>query len=164
MSNNIAKYNKGWKSGLPETPCGAGSTMGNTKAQREWIPDIVEKYDIKTLNDIGAGDLNWINETQFFTNIKYTGYDLVPRHTLVRQFDLLANIAPCADALMCLWVLNHLETKDAIIAMENLKNSGATYLIITNTPKWEQTYITELECLEIMDMPEYDAEIRLIKL
>ena len=54
---DAAKYRKGWTGGLPETKCGNGSRMRTTKIQRAWIPEIVKKYNIKSVADVGAGDL-----------------------------------------------------------------------------------------------------------
>ena len=103
----VAKYVKGWASGLPETPCGNGSRLNTTKAQREWIPRVISRYGIKTVADIGAGDLNWIAGINL-GDVEYTPYDLVPRKPGVIQFDLIHEIPPKVDLIMCLWVLNHL--------------------------------------------------------
>ena len=71
-------YQTGGKGGLPETPCGFGSRLSETKAQRQWIPEIIGKYGIKTIADIGAGDLNWITHMNM-GGVEYAAYDLVPR-------------------------------------------------------------------------------------
>ena len=104
---NREKFVKGWHSGLPETPCGWGSKLANTKMQREWIPQIIEKYGIKSIADIGAGDMNWISRMDL-SGIEYSAYDLVPRADGVIQFDIVNQTAPKVDMLMCLWVLNHI--------------------------------------------------------
>jgi hypothetical protein len=54
------KFSRGWKGGLPETPCGYGSTLEATKAQRDWIPQVIRRHGITSIVDVGAGDLNWI--------------------------------------------------------------------------------------------------------
>lgn len=132
---NVGKFVKGWRSGLPETVCGVGSRIGNTKAQREWIPQIIEKYGIKTVADIGAGDLNWI-KTMDLSGIDYTAYDLVPRVDGVIKFDLVLEVAPRVDMIMCLWVLNHLPLNDSRNAIANLKASGSKYLMMSDRPSW----------------------------
>lgn len=162
--NNIEKYKKGWQSGGQETPCGAGSLIENTEHQRKWIPQIVEKYKIKTISDIGAGDLNWMSNVQLPKDVKYTPYDLVPRQPEVLEFDLLTTIPPKSDLIMCLWVLNHFPDEQSLAAMENIKKSGSKYLIITNTPKWNQDYITELGYIDMITISKFNAEIRFIKL
>ncbi len=80
----VNKYKKGWGGGLPETPCGSGSLLKNTEAQRIWIPAIFKKYNIRTVADIGAGDLNWISQMDT-SGIAYQAYDLVPRHPFRRR-------------------------------------------------------------------------------
>jgi hypothetical protein len=128
---DIKKYKKGWSGGLPETPCGFGSRLGQTKVQRQWIPAMVEKYGIRTINDIGAGDLNWIPSVDWPHPVEYMAYDLVPRHPSVQEFDLLHTVPPAADLSMCLWVLNHMPPDQARVAQDNLLASGSKYLMVT---------------------------------
>ena len=94
----VAKYKKGWVGGLPETECGSGSMLKNTELQRKWMPEIVKKYGIKTVADIGAGDLNWVKSMSW--DVEYTPYDLVPRHPEVQPFNLLEKIPPKVDMIM----------------------------------------------------------------
>lgn len=129
------KYKTGWTGGLPETKCGSGSTLRNTKQQREWIPQIIEKYGIQSIADIGAGDLNWI-KTMDLSGVEYTAYDLVPRVDGVVQFDLVEQMAPKVDMIMCLWVLNHMPMESSKKAIANLKASGSKYLMMTDRPIW----------------------------
>ena len=128
---DTAKYKIGWVGGLPETPCGHGSKLSSTKMQRAWIPQIVEKYAIKSIADIGAGDLNWVGSMALPAGVTYTAYDLVPRKTTITKFDIVNEIPPRVDLLMCLWVLNHFPIDHCIQAIENLKLSGSRYLMMT---------------------------------
>src|SRR5574341_1448243 len=105
---DVAKFSRGWRGGLPETPCGYGSTLEATEAQRRWIPTLISRYAIRTIVDVGAGDLNWIRHTDL-RGAQYTPLDLVPRRPEVKAFDLVRQVPPQADLLMCLWVLNHLD-------------------------------------------------------
>lgn len=139
----VFKYQKGWTGGLPETPCGSGSTLAHTKQQREWIPVIIEQYGIKSIADIGAGDLNWIKQTDLRA-VEYTAYDLVPRDPSVVQFDLIKEIPPRVDLIMCLWVLNHLPYEHCQQAIENLKASGAKYLMMTDRPRYHKDQPPEI--------------------
>lgn len=141
--DNVDKYKKGWHGGLPETPCGHGSRLSTTKKQREWIPEMIAKYGIKTIADIGAGDLNWIQQTEL-GDVEYQGFDLVPRHPSVQEFNLLRQIPPKVDMLMCLWVLNHLPYKECEIAIENLKKSGAKYLMMTDRIRYREDQPPEI--------------------
>lgn len=139
---DVQKFKKGWHSGLPETPCGFGSRLSNTKLQRQWIPEIVKKYGIKTVADIGAGDLNWISQMTW--DVEYSAYDLIPRHSSVKHFDIVTEVAPKVDMLMCFWVLNHLPKRDSALAIGNLKASGSKYLMMTDRPIWRQYHPKEI--------------------
>ena len=128
---DVDKYRKGWHGGRPETECGYGSMLSQTEIQRRWIPEMVEKYGIRSINDIGAGDLNWILHVEWPWPINYKGFDLVPRHELVKQFDLIHEVPPPADLSMCLWLLNHLPVDHARLAQDNLMASGSKYVMVT---------------------------------
>ena len=161
----VSKYEKGWHGGLPETPCGFGSKLSETKAQRQWIPEIIGKYGIKTIADIGAGDLNWIVHTDL-GGAEYTPYDLVPRRKDVIAFDLLHEVPPRVDMIMCLWVLNHLPYDHCKKAIENLKASGSKFLMMTDRPKWRENQPPEIEMayIEELMLNHKQDSIRLIRL
>jgi hypothetical protein len=150
---DVAKFKQGWRGGLPETPCGYGSTAAATKAQRHWIPRLIDKYGIKSIVDVGAGDLNWIRGTDL-RGASYQALDLVPRKSEVKQFDLIKEIPPAADLLMCLWVLNHLDIDSCRLALGNLKASGSKYLLMTDRPIWHHEQPPEI-------VMEYVEELKL---
>jgi len=164
---NQEEFKRGWSSGLPETPCGFGSKLSETKKQREWIPGILKKYRIKSIADIGAGDLNWIRRMDM-GNVTYLPFDLVPRHPSVTQFDLVKQVPPKVDMIMCLWVLNHLPADDCLKAIANIKASGAKYLMMTDRPKWHSEQPDELKEMEaitqIVIRPTSGDLIKFIKL
>ena len=141
---DIEKYTKGWGSGLPETKCGSGSTLGKTKIQRRFIEDTIKKYDIKTIADIGAGDLNWIKKTDL-QGASYQAYDLIPRNENVIEFNIIEEIAPKADLLLCFWVLNHLPIESSRKAIANLLNSGSRYLMMTDRPVYYKSQPIEIQ-------------------
>lgn len=160
----VAKYYRGWTGGLPETPCGYGSKLAVTAPQRMWIPQMVDQYGIRTVADIGAGDLNWITHLDW--DVDYSAFDLVPRHPDVKQFDLLHEIPPKVDLLLCLWVLNHLPYEHCQAAIENLKASGSKYLIMTDRLRYREDQPPEIDMPAIESMPLNDKgdSIRLIEL
>jgi len=139
------KFQRGWTGGLPETPCGAGSKVDQTETQRKWIPRMVGKYGIKSIADIGAGDLNWVSLITWPREVCYWAYDLVPRHKSVQAFDLLIQRPPCVDLLMCLWVLNHLPFAECQAALANIRASGSRYLMLTDRPKWHHEQPPEIQ-------------------
>ena len=156
-------YQRGWVGGLPETKCGFGSKVSATTFQREWIPELVAKYAIGSIADIGAGDCKWASLTEF--GCKYTPYDLIPRNTAVIEYNLLTEDLPEADCLMVLWLLNHFSPEDQQTAIDKLKASGSRYLMMTYDNLMEPC--TDLPCLEKAVLRESggrDLEIRLIEL
>lgn len=153
--HDVAKYKVGWTGGLPETVCGSGSRLKETRKQREWIPRIIEKYGICSIADIGAGDLNWITKLDL-SHVAYTAYDLVPRHESVQPFDLVAEVAPAVDMLMCLWVLNHFPMENSRKAIANLKASGSKYLMMTDRPRWHADQPAEIHMPYIEKLPLND--------
>ena len=130
----VSKYIKGWSGGGKETPCGFGSRVDQTRVQREWIPRMVEKYDIRSISDIGAGDLNWLPLIEWPHSVDYKAFDLVPRVSCVERFDIIYQTPKPVDCLLCLWVLNHLPENHAERALANLRASGSKYLIYTWWP------------------------------
>lgn len=151
---DLEKFKKGWRGGLPETQCGYGSTLEATKAQREWIPKIIKKHRIKTIADVGAGDLNWFSRLNLPKTVQVTHYDVYPRKPEVIKFDLLKESPPASDLIMCLWVLNHFDFDSCRQAIENLKASGSKYLMMTDRPIWHHEQPPEIKM-------EYVEELKL---
>lgn len=162
----LAQFKKGWTGGLPETPCGYGSTLAATKLQRKWISGLIKKYEIRSIADIGAGDLNWIKEMRFPDDVKYKAYDLVPRLPEIRKFNIIKSVPVKADMLMCLWVLNHLPYNDVKKALANLKESGSKYLLMTDRQRCHKNQPPEIhmEHIEIITVSNLGDTIKLIKL
>lgn len=125
------KFRDGWSGGLPETQCGAGSTLYNTIRQRAWIPKLIDQYGIKSISDIGAGDLNWIKSVDLPSYVSYKAFDLIPRKPEVITLDILKVVPLKSDLIMCLWVFNHLTKENTITALNNIKNSKSKYLLVT---------------------------------
>ena len=161
----IDKYKKGWTGGLPETPCGFGSKLKSTEKQRKWMPEIFVKYNIQSIADIGAGDLNWIKHIDL-GDIEYHAYDLVPRHPEVRYFDLLKSTPPKVDLIICLWVLNHMPVEHCRQAIENLKASGSKYLMMTDVERYHKDQPPEIlmDHIEMLDNGDLLGTIKLIEL
>lgn len=158
----VEKYQRGWTGGRPETECGAGSKIEQTEIQREWIPRMVEKYNIRSITDMGAGDLRWIKLIKWPHEVHYKAFDLVPRHDEVTQFDIIQDKPQPVDLLMCIWCLNHFPDDHARVALDNLQASGSTYLMLTYWPKMAD--FLDIEPIEtVMIRPRINAELRLIR-
>lgn len=128
------RMGKGWRGGLTEgTHCGQGSLMRNTVNIRTWLPQMTDKYGIKSVCDAGAGDLHWIRRMEW--PVGYQGFDLFPRHPDVRALDITVQAMPPCDAILCRMVLNHLwgDHGDATrveMALDLFRQSGK-YLFAT---------------------------------
>lgn len=119
---------RGWRSGLAHgTECGLGSSWESTENIRWWLPEIAEKYDFKIVCDAGAGDLHWMKLVRW--SVVYLPFDLVPRHHQVAELDILKEVLPPCDAILCRMVLNHFGQERTNQAIELFKQSGAKYLI-----------------------------------
>jgi hypothetical protein len=126
---------------------------------------MIAKYGITDIADIGAGDMNWAQHTEF--GCAYRGYDLVPRHPDVERLNLLTDPLPETDCMMVMWVLHHFPAQDQAVAIARLVSSGARYLIMT----WAQSMepCTDLPHIEKAVLRKTvadgaDLEIRLCKL
>lgn len=134
------RMKNGWRSGKPETICGPGSTLGNTRFIRKWLPWVCERYEIRSINDAGAGDLYWISRVQWGDlDIQYQGYDLIPRHEEVRQWDITKEPLPECDLILCRLVLGHLDQPRREMALDLFKKSAkylaATQFYLEDVPK-----------------------------
>lgn len=157
---NPYEFLRGWSGGLPETPCGYGSLKSQTVVQREILPAWVKQHNIKSVVDIGAGDLNWIKLVDW--NVKYIPLDLVPRSAEVQRFDAIKEIPPKADMVMCLWVLNHLPIVDALKVVQNIVLSGSEWLAYTWWPAMDKRFDYEHEA-SVTIRQRIGAELRLVK-
>ena len=122
----LVKVKKGWV--CKETPCGAGSTIDNSIYVRSALQSIFSRYDIGSVVDAGAGDLNWARLVDWDD---YQGFDLYPRHEDVKQLDITKEVLPKSDLILCRHVLNHLSIEYAQRALDRFKQSGSKYLLMT---------------------------------
>ncbi len=85
----------------------------------------------------------------------------------VMEFDLVQEVPPKVDCIMCLWVMNHFPIDHCRKALENIKASGSKYLLMTDRPIWraEQPRELEMDYVEVlMLIPEKGDNLRLIEL
>ena len=122
-------YTTEWDSGKPETPCGKGSRLEETEIIREYIPEVIEEYNIESIADVGCGDQNWIAHVEWPYEIKYQGYDIKPRHYDIKPLDICNELIPEADLVMTIYVLNHLKPKQMQRALRLLEESDCHYLL-----------------------------------
>lgn len=109
--------------------CGPGSSLKATQKLRRFLTEIVSKYEIKTINDAGCGDLYWLCFADL--GVDYHGYDdnirevakirAEPRGWKLSEINLLTDkMRPC-DLIICKDVMRHHDLKgiDAILSQFN---------------------------------------------
>ena len=162
LVTDIRKYHTGWTGGLPETPCGYGSRVDQTELQRATLARWVREYSVSTLVDVGAGDLNWIRHVAWPHPVAYIPLDLVPRHPDVREFDLVEQVPPPCDMVLCLWVINHIPEERARAAWANLLKTDCRYIVYTYWPAmWEWSDVPHIDSISLRE--NIQAELRLIQ-
>lgn len=128
----------------PETVSGDSSTQAQTEALRKAIPELIKEYRIKSMLDIPCGDFNWMQETELKAD--YTGADIVDSLVEINsklypdagkfvQLDICQDQLPKADLIFCRDCLVHLANSKVIKALENIKQSGSKYLLVTTFPE-----------------------------
>ena len=143
--NNIQKkiMKNGWLTNIENdcSICGGGSLLKSNTEVIQLINEVIEKYNINSINDIGCGDLNYIKYTNISKlNIDYLGYDLIPRLNFSteqlpiykEEFDIINNVPRPVDLTICKDILNHLDIKTQVNnCLDNIKKS-TKYLLLTN--------------------------------
>ncbi len=128
--------------GSAESRSGVGSTLAFTKRLRAELPGFLERHDVQSLIDVPCGDFNWMRHVDL-SGINYLGLDVVPelieRNTHrfgsgrveFRTLDLLNEVPPRADLVLCRDVLIHFSQSDVARALRNIRASGSTWLLTT---------------------------------
>lgn len=127
-----------------ESVSGHGSTVAATKAIRLALPPLMEWYEIKSVLDIPCGDLNWAHKVKWPA---YIGADIVPELVEkaraahpdfdLRVLDITRDPLPAVDLIVCRDLLGHFSNRDVKLALQNIKKSGAKYLLATTFPGHE---------------------------
>tara|TARA_B100000809_G_scaffold10925_1_gene10286 strand:+ start:4404 stop:5108 length:705 start_codon:yes stop_codon:yes gene_type:complete len=125
-----------------ESASGSGSTLEVTKQVRTFLPELVEKYKVETLVDVGCGDYNWMKEVQL--GCKYIGTDIVKsvveeniekyqsNEITFLHSNAIEEKIPEGEIVLCRDVLFHLSFEDGKKLIENIKQSKAKYLVTTS--------------------------------
>jgi SAM-dependent methyltransferase len=133
-----------------ESLSGGGSTIRRTVKLRQALPDLLHSYNIKSICDAGCGDFNWMRHLIKCTPITYTGVDIVGHvisrnnteygnsNTRFLELDIIHDIVPRADLILCRNCLFHLSFSDIRAALGNFKTSTSMYLLTTHQPKIEE--------------------------
>lgn len=134
--------------GAPTSVSGLGSEDEATSALQAALPTLLEELGVSSLIDAPCGDAGWIGKARL--NVEYVGVDIVPelieaartragqRSTNDRFLvaDIVADVLPRADVVLCRDCLVHLSFNNIALAVENFRRSGATWLITTTFSEW----------------------------
>ena len=131
----------GW--GNAETRSGPGSSLAQTAAFRTRLADTLRQLGVRTLVDVGCGELNWTSQISGQLDL-YLGFDIVEEIVaeLRRKFEVRKNhffntadvsrdVLPAGDAILCRDVLTHLSHPLVANALANFRRSSSRYLIAT---------------------------------
>ena len=141
----IAKNNS-W--GCSESLSGPGSTFESTQSLRSGLEEYLPKLGIRTLVDAPCGDINWIRHLRYRFD-RYVGIDVVPEIiSSLRLLDLpgyhfqtgniVTDILPASDAILCRDCLVHLPFDAAMNAVRLMTLSGSRYIMATTFSKLER--------------------------
>jgi 2-polyprenyl-3-methyl-5-hydroxy-6-metoxy-1,4-benzoquinol methylase len=134
-----------WKD--DESVSGHGSTLGATEVIRRELPKLFAEFHMKSLLDIPCGDMNWIAGLLVDENFEYIGADIVPElidqninknypsdNIQFRVLDITRDELPKVDMILVRDLLGHFSDVDLALAINNIKRSGAKYLLATTFP------------------------------
>ncbi len=131
--------------GSLESRSGEGSAIYRTDSIRRVLPELLKRLNIKSIIDCGCGDFNWLR-TMDLSNIEYTGFDIVDdivydniikyqdSKRTFRYADITQDPLPCADMALARDCMMHLPDECVKLLINNLKQSGSTYLLASNFP------------------------------
>jgi hypothetical protein len=129
--------------GASTSVSGLGSEQAATSAWSVVLAALLRDLNVRSLLDAPCGDAQWIQRLGL--PLDYTGVDIVP--ALVQPLqqraaagdlsgryllaDITADSLPRADAVLCRDCLVHLSFANIARAVDNLRRSGARWLITT---------------------------------
>lgn len=132
--------------GAAESRSGLGSELDATAHLRAELPKLFRSLKIKSIVDIPCGDFGWLRKTDLPVET-YIGADIVEAiiHNLQGIYqgsrtgteyrfcvlDLTQSNLPKVDMVLCRDCLVHFSYKSIAKVIDNLKRSGATYLLTT---------------------------------
>jgi 2-polyprenyl-3-methyl-5-hydroxy-6-metoxy-1,4-benzoquinol methylase len=131
----------GW--GSAETRSGPGSTLAQTTELRTRLADTLRQLGVRTLVDVGCGELNWMSQISGQLDL-YLGLDIVEeivaelrrkyaarKNHFFNTADITCDALPKGDAILCRDVLGHLSHPLVADALANFRKNGSRYLIAT---------------------------------
>lgn len=132
-----------------ESKSGPGSNLEQTAQITVQIPEILKKYNVKSILDLPCGDFYWMSKVDL-SDIKYIGGDIVKEiikcnsakftnnNITFKQIDIINDPLPKVDLILCRDLFVHLKNEQILLAVKNIKNSGSKYLLTTTHKKITQ--------------------------
>jgi hypothetical protein len=132
-----------WAFGSDESISGAGSSLAYTENLRNKLPELFNRFCIKSVFDAPCGDFHWMRFVLKEPDIQYTGGDIVAplietnRSKYENQrikfihVDLTKDAFPVSDLMICRDCLFHLSFHDTKLLLNNFISSGTRYLLAT---------------------------------
>lgn len=131
---------------------GTGSDPENTVELGNILKHVVIQYRVQSLFDCPCGDFFWMKNVVATLNVHYSGADVVAdlvekneaqysnEHVRFLHKNMVSEKWEKADLALCRDGLVHLSFADALQAIEQLKASGCTYVLLTTFPKHVSNY------------------------
>jgi hypothetical protein len=125
-----------------ESVSGPGSGSIQTRHLRRELPLLLRDFNIQSVCDLPCGDFAWMKDVDL-SGISYVGGDIVPKiieqnnslyKSPSRRFevmDIISDPLPRADVILCRDCLVHFSFADIRLALSNICESGALFLITT---------------------------------
>jgi len=135
-----------WKNDSETSISGPGSTGEATQLAQKALPAAIAYTKATSIADIGCGDFGWMQDLNW-QETHYTGYDIVPQlvesntqthgsnNIAFALLDIVESSPEKADLVLCRDCMVHLNLAAAQKALDNIKKSGARYVLMTHFPK-----------------------------
>lgn len=161
--------NNYWSSS--ESLSGTGSTLKYTENLRKELPNLFSKYSIQKVFDAPCGDFNWMSHLLPSVKLEYIGGDIVKplienlnskhksNNISFVHFDLIKEIPPEVDLMICRDCLFHLSFQDIKSVLENFIKSKSTYLLTTTHKNTGSSFTNrdistgEFRCIDLFSKP-----------
>jgi 2-polyprenyl-3-methyl-5-hydroxy-6-metoxy-1,4-benzoquinol methylase len=136
--------------GAEASVSGLGSEFDATATLRAELPALLRRLHATSLLDAPCGDAGWILRADLGVHI--IGVDIVPDLIEAlraraacgeiegdyRLADITQDVLPRCDAILCRDCLVHLSFANIERAVQSFRRSGASWLITTTFPDWQQ--------------------------
>lgn len=128
-----------------ESVSGVGSFQRATVEIVRWLPRVFRKYSIESVLDCPCGDFNWMKNVNL-SSVNYLGLDIVQEivdnnnrlyskaNIRFAQHDIISNIPPVADLVICRDLLFHLTNDQQVAVINNFRAANIRYIITTTYP------------------------------